>query len=124
VRQLKLMFSLDVNLYDGLPEDLTLPKLAAYLDMEVNDYCDGRDPLCVEAFAALFDVRPAMVRAICDVVGKAREKQGLPKMVESGPLSQTNASYLIAAERIKEAMIRHGVLEFQSVELMPEGEES
>jgi hypothetical protein len=118
------MFSLDVNLYEGLPEDLTLPKLHAYLDMDYNDYSDGRHALAVEAFAALFGCKYQMAQAISDVIEARRDKAGLPRMVPSGPRSNTNAALQIAHERVDAARVHHGVLEFQSVEIIPEGKDS
>ena len=111
MRQLKLMFSLDVNLYDGLPDDLTLSTLAAYLDMDVNDYTDGRHDLAVETFTALFDARPAMVRAIADAMQKRRQAAG-----ETLRPTTWAADHDTARKRVDAKSIRHMPLVFRGVE--------
>ncbi len=107
---LRLTFTLDVELFDGLPRDAKLDKVQAYLDMQLNEYCDGRHHLAVEAFGALMDVRYAMRRAVADGL-EARWK-------EAGEAHPPGFSSRAAGDRVAESYFSHRPLEFQGVELI------
>ncbi len=116
MKTFRVTLTMDLRLLGVEPKDLTLEKLRAYLDMDLNEYVDGRHALCVETFHALFSPHWAMTRAVADVIQKRREAAGAPKMLRSGPRAKTNAALAYAHDQMKRALIHVSELEFRSVE--------